>query len=89
MRNHSASKVAVGGFVTGLLTGGAIALLLAPASGRITRARLNHRLRETADSARELRERMGSRLRDTAESAGRLEERLRRSRLGRLWTAAA
>jgi gas vesicle protein len=89
MRNHSAPKAVVGGFVTGLLTGGAIALLLAPASGRITRARLNHRLRKTADSARELRERMGSRLRDTAESAGRLEERLRRSRLGRLWTAAA
>ena len=89
MRSHSAPRAAVGGFVTGLLTGGAIALLLAPASGRLTRARFNHRLRETAESARELRERMGGRVREAAESAGRLEERLRRSRLGRLWTAAA
>jgi gas vesicle protein len=88
MANHGASKAVVGGFATGLLAGGVIALLYAPASGRITRARVSHRLRETADSARELQERMDRRLREAARSARRLEERVRRSRLSRLWAAA-
>jgi gas vesicle protein len=69
---------AVSGFVTGLIAGGALGLLLAPASGRLTRARVNHRLRETAESARELQEGVSLRLHEAAESARGLTERLRR-----------
>jgi len=94
MENHSVPKAAVCGFVTGLVAGGALALLLAPASGRLTRARLNHRLgetlREAAESARELEERVGLRLRDSAGSARGLKERLwRRVRAARPDVAAA
>ena len=70
--------VAVSGFVTGLIAGGALGLLLAPASGRMTRARVNHRLRETAESARELKEGVNLRLHEAAGSARGLAERLRR-----------
>ena len=80
MANHHLQRAAVGGFVTGVLAGGALGLLLAPASGRMTRARANQRLRETAESARELKDRVGLRLRETAESARGLKERLRRAR---------
>jgi len=68
----------VSGFVTGLIAGGALGLLLAPASGRMTRARVNHRLRETAESARELKEGVNLRLHEAAGSARGLAERLRR-----------
>ena len=78
MGNHNRPKAAVSGFVTGLLTGGALAILLAPASGRVTRARVNYRLRETAESAREMKERMSLRLRETAGSVRGLEEGLAR-----------
>ncbi len=78
MANHGSPKAALGAFVTGVLAGGALGLLLAPASGRLIRARVNHRLRETAESARELKERMNLRLRETAGSARGLKERLRR-----------
>ena len=79
MGPHNLPKAAVDGFVTGLLTGGALGLLLAPASGRMTRARVNHRLRETAESAHEIKERMNLSLRETAGSAARgLKERLGR-----------
>jgi gas vesicle protein len=94
MENHSVPKAAVSGFVTGMVAGGALALLFAPASGRLTRARLNHRLgetfREAAESARELKERMSLRLRDTAGSAHGLKKRLwRRLRPARPDTATA
>ncbi len=78
MGNYSLRKAAVSSFVTGLFTGGVLALLLAPASGRVTRARVNYRLRETAESAREMKERMSLRLRETAGSVRGLEERLAR-----------
>jgi gas vesicle protein len=78
MANHYSPRAAFGGFVTGMLAGGALGLLLAPASGRMTRARVNHRIRETAESAREIKNRVGLRLRETAGSARGLEERLRR-----------
>jgi gas vesicle protein len=48
MANDRSPRAAFGGFVTGLLAGGALGLLLAPASGRLTRARVDQRLRETA-----------------------------------------
>ncbi len=78
MANHHSHRAAVSGFVTGVLAGGALGLLLAPASGRMTRARVNHRLRETAESARELKDRVGLRLAETAGSARGLREKLRR-----------
>jgi len=78
MAIHRSPRAAFGGFVTGLLTGGALAILLAPASGRVTRARVNYRLRETAESAREMKERLNLRLRETAGSARGLKERLAR-----------
>jgi gas vesicle protein len=78
MKNHTWPEAAVTGFVTGLLAGGAAGLLLAPASGRMTRARIKQRLREAAESAREIEERMNYRLRETADSARGLKERLRR-----------
>ncbi len=78
MANHNLQRAAVGGFVAGVLAGGALGLLLAPASGRMTRARVNQRLRETAESARELKDRVGLRLAETAGSARGLREKLRR-----------
>jgi len=90
MANDRSPRAAFGGFVTGLLAGGALGLLLAPASGRLTRARVNQRLRETAESARELRERMDLRLREKAGSARGLQKRLwRRLRHTRPATDAA
>jgi hypothetical protein len=85
MRDHSLQKAGVTGFVTGLLAGGMLGLLLAPTSGRTARARLSYRLRETAGSARGLTERMNHRVRETAGSARELGEKLRR----RLRPAAA
>jgi gas vesicle protein len=78
MANHHSQKAALGGFVTGVLAGGALGLLLAPASGRMTRARASHRFRETEESARELKDRVALRLRETAGSARGLEDKLRR-----------
>ena len=78
MRDHSLQKAGVTGFVTGLLAGGVLGLLLAPRSGRTTRARVSYRLRETAESARGLKERMNHRVRETAGSARELGEKLRR-----------
>jgi gas vesicle protein len=75
---HTWPEATFTGFLTGLLAGGAAGLLLAPASGRLTRARVSHRLRETAESARELKERTNDRLRKTADSARGLKEKLRR-----------
>jgi gas vesicle protein len=43
-------------FVAGALAGGAVACLLAPASGRETRDRLTRRLNESATSARDTRD---------------------------------
>jgi hypothetical protein len=78
MRDHSLARAGVTGFVTGLLAGGVLGLLLAPTSGRTTRARLSYRLRETAGSARGLTERMNHRVRETAGSARELSQKLRR-----------
>ena len=78
MANHHLQRAAVGGFVTGVLAGGALGLLLAPASGRMTRARANQRLRETAESARELKDRVSLRFRETAGAARGLKEKLGR-----------
>jgi gas vesicle protein len=77
VRDHNLPNAAFTGFVTGVLIGSGLGLLLAPASGRTTRARVSYRLRETAEAARELKERMNHRLRETAGSARGLKERLR------------
>ncbi len=77
MTDHSLPKTEFTCFVTGVLIGSVLGLLLAPASGRTTRARASYRLRETAETARELKERMNHRLREAAGSARGLKERLR------------
>ncbi len=46
------------GFLVGGLAGAGVALLLAPQSGKDTRAAMRNRLRETADSARGLKDRV-------------------------------
>ena len=65
----SLPKAGLTGFVTGLLAGGVLGLLLAPTSGRTTRARLSYRLRETAGSARGLSQKLRSRLRPATAAA--------------------
>lgn len=44
-------------FLVGAAAGAGLGLLLAPQSGRATRQKMTGRLRESADSARELRDR--------------------------------
>ena len=69
MRDHNLPNAAFTGFVTGVLIGSGLGLLLAPASGRTTRARVSYRLRETAGSARGLKERLRDRLRPATATA--------------------
>ena len=45
-------------FLAGGLAGAGLALLLAPQSGRVTRERMGRKLRDSADSARELKGRL-------------------------------
>ena len=56
-------------FLAGGVAGASVALLLAPQSGRATRDRVQRKLNDTADSARELRDQVigrGQKLRDEA-----------------------
>ena len=56
-------------FLAGGLAGASAGLLLAPRSGKVTRAAMRSRLRETADSARGLKDRVvrqGAEVRDEA-----------------------
>jgi gas vesicle protein len=45
-------------FVAGALAGGAVALLVAPQAGRVTRAMMRRQVRDTTDTARRLRDRV-------------------------------
>jgi gas vesicle protein len=54
-------------FLAGAVAGAGVALLLAPQAGRVTRRMIKRRLRDTADSARDLKDdvvRRGEELRD-------------------------
>lgn len=62
-------------FLVGGVTGAALALILAPESGGVTRQRIRRTFRDTADSARDLTDRVvqrGEELRD--DTARRVEE---------------
>ena len=56
-------------FVAGGLTGAAVALLLAPQSGRGARSLINQRIRDGLGRGRKARERMASRGREVLEGA--------------------
>jgi len=62
-------------FLAGGITGAAVALLLAPQSGRVTREIMGRKLNDAADSARELKGRMADKLSDAAGSALELKDR--------------
>jgi gas vesicle protein len=56
-------------FLAGALAGAGAALLLAPQAGELTRAMMGRKLRDTADSARQLKDRVvrrGEEIRDEA-----------------------
>jgi gas vesicle protein len=61
--DHSLLRAAIAGFVAGVLLGGALGLVLAPATGQTTRARVSYRLGETAASAQGLGLRLQHRVR--------------------------
>lgn len=62
-------RTSIVSFLAGGLTGAALALLMAPASGHAIRGRIGRKLRETTDSALDLTERLvqrGEAIRDEA-----------------------
>lgn len=62
-------------FVIGGLVGASAALLLAPQSGRATRDQLGRRLREGADSARELKDQLVQKGEQLRQGASRLRDK--------------
>jgi gas vesicle protein len=73
---HGASYSALTfSFLAGGIAGAAVALLLAPQSGKATREIMGHKLNDAADSVRELKGRMAEKLNDASESVGELKDR--------------
>jgi gas vesicle protein len=62
-------------FLAGGITGAAVALLLAPQSGKVTREIMGRKLNDATDSARALKGRMVEKLNDAADSARELKDR--------------
>ena len=62
-------------FLAGGLAGATVALLLAPHSGKVSRAIMGRKLSDAADSTRELKGRMVDKLNDAAGSARDLKDR--------------
>ena len=75
-RNAGTSGVVLS-FLLGALSGAALAILLAPRSGRETREMLGEKLRETADRSRRLGEQVLEKGREAAEDASGYVERQR------------
>jgi gas vesicle protein len=74
--SHGASYSALTfSFLAGGITGAAVALLLAPQSGKVTREIMGRKLNGAADSARELKGRMVDKVNDAADSARGLKDR--------------
>jgi gas vesicle protein len=74
--SHGASYSALTfSFLAGGITGAAVALLLAPRSGKATREIMGRKVNDAADSARDLKGRMVEKLSDAAESARELKDR--------------
>ncbi len=88
-RNAGTSGVVLS-FLLGALSGAALAILVAPRSGRETREMLGEKLRETADRSRRLGEQALEKGREVAEDASGYVERQREAlekRRDRLSTA--
>ena len=83
MDNHTPHCAAYGttysaltfSFLAGGITGAAVALLLAPRSGKATREIMERKLNGAADSARELKGRMLDKVNDATDSARGLKDR--------------
>jgi len=74
--SHGASYSALTfSFLAGGITGAAVALLLAPQSGKVTREIMGRKLNDAADSAGGLKGRMADKLTDAADSARELKDR--------------
>jgi len=74
--SHGASYSALTfSFLAGGITGAAVALLLAPQSGKVTREIMGRKLNDAADSAHELKGRMVDELNEAADSARELKDR--------------
>jgi gas vesicle protein len=74
--SHGASYSALTfSFLAGGIAGAAVALLLAPQSGKATREIMGRKLNDATDSARELKGRMVDKLNDAADSARELKDR--------------
>jgi gas vesicle protein len=74
--SHDASYSALTfSFLAGGLAGATVALLLAPQSGKVTRAIVGRKLSDAADSASELKGRMVDKLNDATDSARELKDR--------------
>jgi gas vesicle protein len=68
--SHGASRSAITfAFLAGGIAGAAVALLLAPQSGELTRGFMGRKLNDNADSARDLRDRAVRRGREIREEA--------------------
>jgi gas vesicle protein len=74
--SHGASYSAMTiSFLAGGIAGAAVALLLAPQSGKGTREIMGRKLNDATDSVRELKGRMVEKLHDAADSASELKDR--------------
>ena len=74
--SHGASYSALTfSFLAGGLAGATVAVLLAPHSGKVSRAIMRRKLNDASESTRELKGRMVDRLNDVAESARELKDR--------------
>ena len=58
-------------FLAGALVGGGVALLVAPAAGKVTRAMMQRKAGDVADSARDLKDRVVLRGEEVREEAAR------------------
>jgi gas vesicle protein len=64
-------RTSIVSFLAGGVTGAALALLLAPRSGEATRGRIGRKLRDSADSARDLTDRLVERGEEIGDEAAR------------------
>lgn len=69
MDDHTSHFTRMLYFLAGSVTGAGVALLLAPKSGKVTREMMGQKLRDTADSARELKDRVVRRGEEIREEA--------------------
>jgi gas vesicle protein len=69
MNDRTSSFTSVFYFLAGAVVGGGVVLLMAPQAGKLTRGLLQRKMRDTADSARDLKDRVirrGEEIRDEA-----------------------